>query len=98
MIFPPDPDFETKAGCVLDLYARTWEGKPLGRPDYVLCADEKTSIQARVRRHRTLPPASSRPVRIEHEYDRGGALAYLAAWVVHRAKVFRRGAAARAGR
>src|SRR5258708_38507845 len=27
---------------------------------------------------------------VEHEYARGGALAYLAAWDVHRAKVFGR--------
>ena len=29
-------------------------------------------------------------MRIEHEYDRGGALAYLAAWDVHRGRVFGR--------
>ena len=29
-------------------------------------------------------------MRVEHEYTRGGALAYLAAWDVHRAKVFGR--------
>jgi hypothetical protein len=29
-------------------------------------------------------------MRVEHEYDRGGALAYLAAYDVHRAKVFGR--------
>ena len=29
-------------------------------------------------------------MRVEHEYDRGGALQYLAAWDVHRAKVFGR--------
>lgn len=28
---------------------------------------------------------------MDHEYARGGALAYLAAWDVHRAKVFGRG-------
>ena len=27
-IFPRDPNFETKAARVLDLYAREWEGKP----------------------------------------------------------------------
>jgi len=64
-IFPRDPDFESKAARVLDLYARQWEGKALGRHDYVISADEKTSIQARIRRHRTLArqkaasPASS---------------------------------------
>jgi len=62
----------------------------LGERDYVISADEKTSIQARVRCHPTLGPASGRDTRVEHEYDRGGALAYLAAWDVHRAKVMGR--------
>ena len=89
-IFPRDPQFETKAGRALDLYARTWQGKDLGERDFVISADEKTSIQARVRGHATLGPASGRDTRVEHEYDRGGALAYLAAWDVHRAKVMGR--------
>jgi hypothetical protein len=29
-------------------------------------------------------------VRVEHEYKRKGALAYLAAWDVHRARLFGR--------
>ncbi len=52
-IFPRDPQFETKAGRVLDLYARMWQGKPMGPRDFVISADEKTSIQARVRCHPT---------------------------------------------
>ena len=56
-IFITDPDFAAKAQRVLDLYHRTWDGKPLGRNDYVISADEKTSIQARCRCHPTLPPA-----------------------------------------
>ncbi|HEX7950427.1 MAG TPA: hypothetical protein VF494_08765 [Candidatus Limnocylindrales bacterium] len=52
---------------------------------------EKTSIQARIRRHPTLPPAARRAMRVEHEYERGGALAYLGAWDVHRAKMFATG-------
>lgn len=75
---------------MLDLYARRFDGKPLRPDEYVLSADEKTSIQARIRKHDTLPPASKQPMRVEHEYTRGGALAYLAAWDVHRAKVFGR--------
>ena len=43
-IFPRDPDFEAKAARVLDLYARTWQGKPLCARDFVISADEKTSI------------------------------------------------------
>jgi hypothetical protein len=87
-IFPRDPAFEVKAGRVLDLYAHSWEGKRLGKQDFVISADEKTSIQARVRCHPTLAPASWRDMRVEHEYDGGGSLAYLAAWDVHRAKIF----------
>jgi transposase len=82
-----DPGFAPKAARVLDLYAGTWDGKPLGDGDYVICADEKTSIQARCRCHPTLPPGKARMMRVEHDYDRGGALAYLAAWDVHRGQV-----------
>lgn len=89
-IFPRDPDFETKAALVLDLYQRLWEGRPLRPDEYVISADEKTSLQARIRLHPTQPPASGQAMRLEHEYKRGGALAYLAAWDVHRAKVFGR--------
>ena len=89
-IFPRAADFETRAGRVLDLYHGLWEGEPLGPNDFVLCADEKTSIQARRRRHPTAPPRSHRLMRVEHEYQRLGAWAYLAAWDVHRAKLFGR--------
>ncbi|HZD41609.1 MAG TPA: IS630 family transposase [Terriglobales bacterium] len=87
-IFPRDPRFGQKAGRILDLYQGRWENKPLGPKDFVVSADEKTSIQARLRRHPSTPPASGRAMRIEHEYQRRGALAYLAAWDVHRAKIF----------
>lgn len=89
-IFPRDPDFAVKAARVLDLYARSWQGAPLGPDEFVVSADEKTSIQARLRTHPTEPPAPRQAMRVEHEYDRGGAVAYLAAWDVHRAKVFGR--------
>ena len=56
-----DPDFAGTAKHVLDLYARTWEGQPLGADDYDRGGDEKTSIQARCRCHPTLPPGRSRP-------------------------------------
>jgi hypothetical protein len=89
-IFPRDPDFAHKAGRVLDLYARQFDGQPLGEHDYVLSADEKTSIQARCRCHPSLPPAQARAMRVEHEYKRRGALAYLAAWDVGRARIYGR--------
>ena len=89
-IFPRDPDFAVKAGRILDLYERRWAGRPLGPREYVLCADEKTSIQARRRKHPSAPPCPGRPMYVEHEYARAGAWAYLAAWDVHRANVFGR--------
>jgi transposase len=89
-IAPRAPDFAQRAAVVLDLYAGTFDGEPLGEDDYVLCSDEKNSIQARCRCHPTLPPGRARLMRVEHEYDRGGALSYLAAWDVHRGKVFGR--------
>jgi hypothetical protein len=89
-IFPRDPSFAQKAGPILDLYERVWEGTPLRADDYVISADEKTSIQARRRKQTTLPPAPHRPTRVENEYFREGAWVYLAAWDVHRAKVFGR--------
>jgi transposase len=82
-----DPEFAAKAARVLDLYAGIWHGEPLGSNDYVICADEKTSIQVRCRCHPTLPPGKARAMRVEHDYQRGGALAYLAAWDVHRGRV-----------
>ncbi len=87
-IFIRDPDFRVKGRRVLDLYARVWEGVPLGPDEYVISSDEKTSIQARCRCHPTLAPGKARMMRVNHEYDRGGALAYLAAYDVGRAKVF----------
>lgn len=89
-IFPRDPNFADKAGPILDLYERVWEGAPLGGDDYVISADEKTSIQARRRKQPTLPATPNRFTRVEHEYFREGAWTYLAAWDVHRAKVFGR--------
>ncbi len=89
-IFPRDPQFAEKAGPILDLYAGIWEGEALGPKDYILSADEKTSIQARIRNHPALSPAPGRATRIENEYQRGGALQYLAAWDVGRGYVMGR--------
>jgi transposase len=89
-VFPRDPDFAEKAGRVLDLYQRRFAVETLGEKDVVICADEKISIQARARKYPTVPPAPGQPIRVEHEYERGGALAYLAGWDVHRARLFGR--------
>ena len=89
-IFPRDPQFAVKAGRILDLYQRRWQGKLLRDDEFVLSTDEKTSIQARARIHPTLPPQPGMAMRVEHEYVRCGAWAYLAALDVHHAKVFGR--------
>jgi hypothetical protein len=89
-IFPRDPQFVKKAEPILDLYAGRWEGKPLKNQDFVVSADEKTSIQARLRIHPSLAPGPTRPARVESEYERGGALQYLAAWDVRRGYVMGR--------
>jgi hypothetical protein len=89
-IFPRAPDFGIKAARVLDLYHRIFEGCALQSDEYVVSADEKTSLQPRTRLHPTQAPAPGQPMRVEHEYERCGALAYLAAWDVHRAKLFGR--------
>ena len=79
-IFPTDPAFLEKAGPVLDLYQGRWQGKLLHPGEFVICADEKPAIQARRRIHETLPPAPhTRGQRVEHTYQRRGALTYLAA-------------------
>jgi hypothetical protein len=64
---------------VLDLYARTYQGAALGQDEYVVPADEKTSIQA---------PGQARAMRVSHDYHRGGALAYMAAYDIRQARVF----------
>jgi hypothetical protein len=89
-IFPRDPDFLQKAGRVLDLYAGRWEGKLLELGDFVICADAKPSIQARRRIHSGAPPAAGRGRRVEHEYERLGAVTYLDAWDVRRGQVMGR--------
>jgi hypothetical protein len=89
-IFPRDPDFAAKAGRILDLYERRWKGRRLREGDFVICADEKTSIQARLRKHPTLPTQPGLAMKVEHEYERLGAWAYLAALDVHRMRIFGR--------
>ena len=82
-IFPRDPDFAEKAGRVLDLYERRWEGKRLHPGDYVISADEKSQLQALLGCHEPVGPGPGRPGLREFEYTRRGTLAYLAAMDVH---------------
>jgi hypothetical protein len=89
-IFLRDPKFPPKAARIMDLNAGTFGGVPLGADEYVVSSDEKTSIQARCRCHPTLAPGQARAMRVNHEYRRGGALACLAAYDVHHARVLGR--------
>ena len=89
-IFPRDPQFTAKASLILDLYAQIWDNKPLREDEFVLSADEKTSIQARRRKHPTVGTKPGSAMKVEHEYTRCGAWAYIAALDVHRAKLFGR--------
>ena len=87
-IWPRDPDFEPKAARILDLYQGILEGKPLNDHDFIISSDEKTSIQARRRLMPVTAPTAGYCGRVEHEYERMGALAYMAAWDVRQAKIF----------
>ena len=87
-IYPRDPDFDAKATVILDLYQGFYRGKRLRPGDRMLSLDAKPSIQARGRCHPTAPAAPGKPVRVEHEYVRHGALALLAGLDVHTGKVF----------
>lgn len=62
-IFPRDPDFWIKAGRILDLYERHWNGAPLRDDEFVISTDEKTRIQARRSTHTPLPTAPRQAMR-----------------------------------
>jgi hypothetical protein len=64
-IFPRDLDFARKAARILDLYEWVWEGGPPAAADFVISADEQTSIQARRRCHPTRPPAAGAVMKVE---------------------------------
>ena len=89
-LFVRDPAFAEKAGRVLDLYQRRFQGRRLRPDELVVCADEKSQLQALGRRHGSLPPGRGRAARFEFDYRRHGTLAYLAAWDVHHARLFDR--------
>ncbi len=89
-IFPRDPQFVEKAAPVLDLYQGQWEERPLRAGEYVVCLDMKSSIQARARRHASVPPRPGQGQLVEHEYERQGALNLIASLDVHSGQVFGR--------
>lgn len=87
-IFPRDPLFAGKAARVLDLYGRVFDGVELGPDEYVISADEKSQLQALRRCHCGTGPGAGRKRRVEFEYERGGTLAYMAAYDVHAGRLF----------
>src|SRR5207249_295087 len=87
-IFPRDPDFAAKAGRILDLYDRVWQGRALNAREFVISAEEESSSLARPRKHPSLEAASGRFTRVVQAYLRARACSYLDAWDVHRAMVF----------
>ena len=66
---PRDAAFAAQVQEIVTLYTR-----PLHLWEMVLCVDEKTSLQPRPRKAPTLAAQPARPVRVEHEYTRKGAL------------------------
>jgi transposase len=82
---PRDEAFATAVQEICDLYTR-----PLGDDEVVLCVDEKTSLQPRPRKSPTLAAQPKRPVRVEHEYGRCGALNLFAAFDTRTGKVYGR--------
>jgi transposase len=87
-ISPRDPDFAARASVILDLYQGFYRGRRLRPGDRILAVDARPSIQARGRCRPTAAARPGKPVRVEHEYVRHGALALLAALDVHTGTVF----------
>jgi transposase len=78
-----DAAFATAVQEICDLYTR-----PLAAHEVVLCVDEKTSLQPRTRKSPTLPARPGQPVRVEHEYERKGALNLFAGFDTRSGKVY----------
>lgn len=80
---PRDAAFATAVQGICDLYTR-----PLAAHEMVLCVDEKTSLQPRTRKAPTRPAQPGRPVQVEHEYERKGALNLFAGFDTRTGKVY----------
>lgn len=80
---PRDAAFARQVREIIDLYTRR-----LAPWERVLCLDEMTSLQARPRRAPTRPAQPDRPVQVEHEYRRDGALNLFAAFDTRSGRVW----------
>lgn len=83
-----DPDFVERAGPVLDLYENAAVDAEAG--ELSVCADEKTSIQARQRLDPTLRAKAGLPMRVADRYKRRGALQLFCALAVASGLTFAR--------
>lgn len=72
-----DENFHSIATPILKLYAQATFLIKAGF--WVVCVDEKTSIQARERLHPCTPAAPEQPVHVASRYKRQGALHLFAA-------------------
>lgn len=81
---PRDEAFKQQTLNIMDLYTRE-----LGAHERVLSMDEKTSLQPRPRTAETQAARPGGvPVKLEHEYERKGALNLLAAFDTRSGEVF----------
>ncbi|WP_375506225.1 IS630 family transposase [uncultured Nostoc sp.] len=80
---PRDEAFVKSIKEISYLYTR-----PLNPDEMVLCVDKKTNLQPRPRKSKTLPAKPELPVRVEHEYERKGALNLFAAFDTRTGKVW----------
>lgn len=72
---PRDAEFLRRTTEVAELLTR-----PLGAHEVVLSLDEMTSLQPRPRAVPTRPARPGRPLQLEHEYRRNGAMQLFAAY------------------
>jgi transposase len=82
---PRDAAFAAAVREIADLYTR-----PLRDDEVVLCVDEKTNLQPRPRKAPTRAAQPERPVRVEHEYGRCGAMHLFAAFDTRSGRVYGR--------
>ena len=80
---PRDQEFIRRTKDICDIYTRI-----LKPNEMVLSLDEKTSLQPRTRLAPTRPAKPGYPVRVEHEYERKGALNLFAAMDTRKGKVY----------
>ena len=81
---PRDSAFAKQVQGICDLY----NTRLLKDDEIVLCADEMTSLQPRPRKAPTRAAKQGRPMLVEHEYSRCGALNLFAAFDTRTGKVY----------